>query len=423
MLTFAFSLILLFQAQASRPATPESRPAPPVELKPFGDDNVGQPRLAVIPTPELIKTKNPHVFRRVDKTVLPKKLQIVGQRELEVVYTDSVDNGATFTNPLILMKVKEGAAMRRGPRIATRGKIIVVTAPEGGGKDERGILSVYSSDGGTTWSTPTKVTDQAGVAGVAFHDLTVTTGGVFVVTWLDSRNGVGKGQSVFLSRSTDGGKSWEKNVNIYSSPEGSVCGCCPIAMSAGCENRVGILFSNKQGAAHDLCYLLSGDAGSTFAPPLRIEGKISEPCPSAEGAIVFNNDVDDTGQYESTTCIINNRDGRLFARYSIANSLYARSYALTPGKQPTMAYENGLRYFAYVDATSEQLVLRFCPGDGDGRLCTVPTRLAGERVDSPMLALGPDQRAWITYEVRSGETVVSRLLDASQAAFASDTQK
>ncbi len=97
------------------------------------------------------------------------------------------------------------------------GWVVVTSKAEDGGTVTQDIVASTSTDGGRTWSAPTLV--SAG----AFHNArpAITEGGTMFMTYRDySRDGPAR--PVFLSRSEDGGTTWEGtdmgNVSSISRP-------------------------------------------------------------------------------------------------------------------------------------------------------------------------------------------------------------
>lgn len=396
-LTLALTFLLL-QSQPTAPA--ESRPAV-VELKPFGDAEVAQPRIAAVPT-------FGERYKRSITGVPP--LHIVGQRGRDVVCVTSFDHGGSFTKPNVVMKVSGGAAARRGPRIAYYNNFVIVTAPQGGDVNERGILCSYSHDAGKAWSEPALVTDTPGVAAEAFHDLTVTTRGVFIVTWLDLRDSK-KGQAIYVSRSFDNGKTWTKNSKIYSSPDGTVCECCPISIAAGPGNRVGIVFRNKLNKSRDLYYLKSESGGEAFFDPIPLPGKTWEinACPMAEGGISFPEDFDDTKERHQWPIFINSRDGEIFVSYmDYVSNTPIQMLSLGAGRRPTVWCTDltvETNYISFVKDNGRRLALFRYSGDGPLREFVLPEAAEGEWVDSPVIGSSK-----IIYELRTKDSVKTRMI-------------
>ncbi|HKB14415.1 MAG TPA: sialidase family protein, partial [Planctomycetota bacterium] len=245
-------------------------PIPVVRL--FVDGPAAQPTVAIAPDGRI------HVA-----AVRDRRVWVVGS-------TEPVAGSGTklsWSAPVLLAPdLPVPGAMRRGPRIAAAKGAIVVTSPTAGrGESEGNLVSFRSTDGGKTWSSPIQVTDQPRCAAEGFHDLAALADGELFVAWLDCRSNP-RGQEIWMARSKDGGETWSRNVRVYASPEKSVCECCPIAVSAGADGGVGIVFRNSLAGARDPYLLLSKRDGKSFGSPVKL-GKGTwriAACPMMEGA-------------------------------------------------------------------------------------------------------------------------------------------
>lgn len=182
----------------------------------------------------------------------------------DIYYSRSTDAGETFSAPKAEFRVPNlSLGMRRGPRISAAGKSLVVTAiggEQGNGRDGD-IQSWRSSDGGASWSGPVRVNDVAGAAREGLHAMAGDDDGSVYVTWLDLRAGK---TEVWLSKSVDGGATWEANRRVYRSPGGSVCECChpSIVVTKGV---VQVLFRNSLAGSRDMYLTTSNDGGKNFS--------------------------------------------------------------------------------------------------------------------------------------------------------------
>ena len=75
---------------------------------------------------------------------------------------------------------------------------------------------IRSMDSGRTWSEPRTVNDGQEFGSHNFHALTAAPDGSLLATWLDARKGK---SGVWMSRSSDGGRTWEPNRPIYADPD------------------------------------------------------------------------------------------------------------------------------------------------------------------------------------------------------------
>jgi hypothetical protein len=135
-----------------------------------------------------------------------------------------------------------------------------------------------SSDGGRTWSAPVSVTDDREFGSHNFHALHAGQDGALYVTWLDSREGV---SSVFLTRSTDGGATWDANRRIGPS---EACPCCRTAIATDSDGALYIAWRIvNPGNVRDIVVARSTDQGATFSDPVVVhdDGWVYPGCPHA----------------------------------------------------------------------------------------------------------------------------------------------
>jgi len=140
---------------------------------------------------------------------------------------------------------------------------------------------VRSEDRGRTWSAPITINDTGELGefgGHNFHNLVTGPDGVVYATWLDSRTG---SSGVWMSRSRDGGRSWEPNRPIYTDP---TCPCCRTAIAAGANGELYVAWrAILPGDVRDVVVMRSGDGGRTWDAPVRPreDGWVFPGCPHA----------------------------------------------------------------------------------------------------------------------------------------------
>jgi hypothetical protein len=136
-----------------------------------------------------------------------------------------------------------------------------------------------SVDGGVNWTDPVSVTDDAEFGSHNFHALHAGGDGALYVTWLDSREGT---SSVFLTRSADGGATWESNRRITQT---EACPCCRTAIAT--DSGDGTLYVAWRivmpGNVRDVVVARSTDHGMTFGEPVVVhdDGWVYPGCPHA----------------------------------------------------------------------------------------------------------------------------------------------
>ena len=94
-----------------------------------------------------------------------------------------------------------------GQRVLRSGRhLLVVWQDKRTGRDR--LFAVSSSDGGVTWTSPTRIDHlDAELATDAYApSVVMSPSGEVLVTWQDGRNGR---DDIFIGRSVDGGRTWE----------------------------------------------------------------------------------------------------------------------------------------------------------------------------------------------------------------------
>jgi hypothetical protein len=190
----------------------------------------------------------------------------------------STNDGKDFSQPV---KVTEASILplsrHRGPRIVISEGTLVVTAvtgetldtgPHAHGLPSDGDLYAWrSADHGKTWSEALRVNDVPAAAREGLHTLASDGKGNLFAAWLDLRQ---KGMRLYGAWSKDSGATWEANVPLYESPDGTICQCChPFAAFA--ENgALDVMWRNALGGSRDLYLLRSAAGKQSFSQPQKL---------------------------------------------------------------------------------------------------------------------------------------------------------
>ncbi len=201
-----------------------------------------------------------------------------------IMYISSTNQGKSFSLPvLVAVLPKLFASAMRGPQIASSANGLTITA-----NTSDGNIYAYHKEGKGKWSKGTKVNDVDDVSKEALMSLSADGLNAFAV-WLDTRGNNGKGQRLYGAQSKDGGKTWSKNIIVYSSSENSICECCKPSVAVK-GNNVYAMFRNWLNGNRDLYLVSSSNNGKTFgqAQKLGVGSWKLNGCPMDGGGLTVN---------------------------------------------------------------------------------------------------------------------------------------
>ena len=175
----------------------------------------------------------------------------------EIYYKRSTDAGTTWETDTRLTEDPNWSSI---PSVAVLGENVHVVW-----EDERdGNLEIYykrSTDGGTTWQTDTRLTDDIVPEG---QPSVAVTGSYVHVVWGDFLMG---GSGIHYRRSTDGGATWETQIQICNAPGFSFGSSIAVSGSdvhiVWGDSRHG--FTNNE-----IYYRRSSDGGVNWGPETRL---------------------------------------------------------------------------------------------------------------------------------------------------------
>jgi hypothetical protein len=184
----------------------------------------------------------------------------------DAIYATSSDNnGASFSEPVKVGELpKLALGMRRGPRIATAGQMVILAAIS---HDDGNLYSWWSDDRGRTWSKSNLVNTVAKSAAEGLHGLASDGKAKVAAVWLDLRNGK---TELWASVSTDQGKTWPANTQVYRSPDLSICECCHPSIAFTKSGAIVVMWRNWINGNRDMYLTQSSDGGKTFSKAAKL---------------------------------------------------------------------------------------------------------------------------------------------------------
>ena len=151
--------------------------------------------------------------------------------------------------------------------VGTDGVAYLAYAGWAGSSTQADIFFSKSSDGGRTWTAPTRVNSDTGGASQADPTLALDSANNIYIAWVDGRGGT---NDIFFSKSTDGGLSFSANPRVndvttsfQTEPSIAVDGQGLVHV-AWTDNR------NQFTTGPDIYYGNSTDGGLTFNANLRV---------------------------------------------------------------------------------------------------------------------------------------------------------
>ncbi len=227
------------------------------------------------------------------------KLHLVFGSGDSILYAYSSDQGKTFSQPsLISLLPNLAASHTRGPQIAANTNGLTVVACNGLGE----IFS-YQKISSSNWAQTSRVNDVDTIAKEGLMALSGDGENTFAV-WLDVREN--KHNKIYGARSSDGGKTWSKNIMVYTSPDTTVCECCKPSVVVK-NNNVYVMFRNCLQGNRNLYLIQSTDGGNSFGEAEKLGNgnwKLNG-CPMDGGGLAVN----EKGEVQTVW----RREGKLFA--------------------------------------------------------------------------------------------------------------
>jgi hypothetical protein len=265
-----------------------------------------RPQAATLQLTSQGQNVHPHLAVDAKGNIYATWIQIKDEKT-SVLFSKSTDHGRSFQSPVVVsppeMDMDTGADGGSQIAVGKGGQIYLVWGgtmspeptmrPSGfevpGGKhinNTRAALDMFFSrslDGGKTFSAPKTVNDDAKVEEGDSPDkqfrhrlpsMALGPHDEIYVTWIDKRNGTSLDPNVtkiYLTKSSDGGNTFEPNVDASSLQQESTCVCCRPSVSADSKGSVMVTFRNSIDEIKDMYSAFSQDGGKTFKEMMPVD--------------------------------------------------------------------------------------------------------------------------------------------------------
>lgn len=252
-----------------------------------------------------------------------------------------------------------------GLAIGSKGEIYITwVSPVEGEEFAADIRFARSLDGGKTFLPSIRANDNIAASPKGFESLAIAKDRSIYIAWLDGRDKKKGSSAAYFARSSDGGKTFEKNRKL----DDNACPCCRTALAVSQDGSVYVSWRKVfEGDIRDMVVVSSSDYGRTFNQPV----VVSEDKWAIQGC---------------------------------------------PHRGPSMAVDDkGLLYYTWYTEGSDGLPSIYLSISRDGGRTFTPKQMlpSGDRAfpDHPRLAVHKDGIAYLVWEEKT--PVLSKILFAT----------
>ena len=250
-----------------------------------------------------------------------------------------------------------------------------------------------SLDGGRSWEGHVRVNEDRPTSH-SFEGMTVTPEGTVVMAWIDSREGPERA-ATWMTRVLGRGTRPEPSVKL----DGDTCVCCRVGLRGGPGDTVAVLWRKVfPGDIRDMVLGLSRDGGKSFEPPVRVadDGWKITACPHRGGQVALDGKGKvyaawyTEGRREVPSMFLaTSTDGRRFGAPIRINP----STATIPDQVRLAVNSGGQVVVVWEDATAvRRRILLRASFDGGRTLGPVQTLSKAVKAFSPDVAVTPTGR-------------------------------
>jgi hypothetical protein len=208
----------------------------------------------------------------------------------------SRNGGDTFDAPVTVSPANASISGggENGPSLYAKGMNVYALWQQRTGDDPAAIALGRSANMGASFEPPTIVSDKpaSDASFSGFAALGVAPNGDVYAAWLDGRDSALNPPgtfSVYLARSRDRGKTFEKNVRVAT----QACPCCRPSLAFGGDGQVVVSYRRvSEEGERDIAVAASAD-GQSFGEPVRVgddHWKI-QACPEAGASMAYSRGV------------------------------------------------------------------------------------------------------------------------------------
>ena len=193
---------------------------------------------------------------------------------LEIYYKRSTDGGTTWGTDT---RLTNNTSVSGYPGIAVSGSLVHIIWEDLRNNNWQ-IYYKRSTDGGVTWGTDTRltnITQNSNTPSIA------VSGSIVHAVWHDNRDG---NYEIYYKRSTDGGGSWGSDIRLSNNIESST-----YASIAVFGSIVHIVWRDFRDSNFEIYYKRSQDAGLSFGAETRLtsnSGASNSPTIAVSGSVV-----------------------------------------------------------------------------------------------------------------------------------------
>ncbi|MBI3609344.1 MAG: exo-alpha-sialidase [Nitrospirae bacterium] len=192
----------------------------------------------------------------------------------DVFFARSVDGGRTF-GPNKRVNDDTTTSVQYKPGIGVDAQGTIYVAWRDGRKGNADIFFARSTDGGKTFSKNLQLNDDRGAAYQGNPTLAVNSKGWAVVAWTDARNGK---DDIYMTVSKDQGRTFSTNRRVNDDPEATDHSHPSVAVDA--QGVIYAAWEDFRNDNFDIYFTKSFDGGATFSANRRV----NDDPPSAGGS-------------------------------------------------------------------------------------------------------------------------------------------